>query len=98
MSLIKMTRNGQVTLPADVRKALQVQEGDYIAAEARDSGVFLKPISVIDREEADRKLEEIMSRVKYTGPEPMPTEDNLAAEIADIIHQSRQDNAEGSAR
>src|SRR5215218_9243012 len=86
LSLIKVTRNGQVTLPDEVRKALQVQEVDYIAAEALGSGVYLKPISVVDREEADRKLGEILSRVTYTGPEPMPLADELAGEMADVIH------------
>jgi AbrB family looped-hinge helix DNA binding protein len=98
VSLIKVTRNGQVTLPAEVRRALQVKEGDYIAAEARESGVYLKTISIVDREEAGRQLEEILSRVRYTGPEPMPSADELAGEMADIIHDMRRDNAEGSAR
>ena len=98
VSLIKVTRNGRVTLPAEVRKALQVKEGDYIAAEARDSGVFLKPILIVYREEAGRQLDEILSRVKYTGPEPMPSADELAGDVADIIHNMRRENAEGGAR
>jgi AbrB family looped-hinge helix DNA binding protein len=98
ISLIKVTRNGQVTLPAEVRKALQVKEGDYIAAEALGSGVYLKPISVADREEADRQLSDILSRVKYTGLEPVPSVDELTGEIADIIHDMRRENAEGGAR
>jgi AbrB family looped-hinge helix DNA binding protein len=98
VSLIKVTRNGQVTLPAGVRKALQVKEGDYIAAEAFGSGVLLKPISVINREETEQHLDEILSRVSYTGLEPMPPADDLAAEVADIIHDMRRENAEGGAR
>ena len=98
MSLIKVTRNGQVTLPAELRKALQVKEDDYMAAETRDSGVFLKPISVIDQVEADRRLVEILSRVKYTGPEPVPSVDELTGEIADIIHDMRREHGQGGAR
>ncbi len=97
-SLLKVTRNGQVTLPAELRKILKVQEGDYIAAEPRDGGVLLKPISAIDQEEADRQLSEILSRVKYTGPEPVPSVDELSGDIADIIHDMRRENAEGGAR
>jgi AbrB family looped-hinge helix DNA binding protein len=98
VSLIKVTRNGQVTLPSEVRKALQVKEGDYIAAEAFGSGVFLKPVSVVDREEAERQLEDILSRVKYTGPEPVPSVDELAGDIADIIHDMRREHGEGGTR
>ena len=97
-SLIKVTRNGQVTLPAELRKALQVQEGDYIAAETRDGGVYLKPISVIDREETDRRLTEILSRATYTGPEPLPSLDELTGDIANIIHDMRREQNEGGAR
>ena len=98
LSLIKVTRNGQITLPAEVRKALQVKEGDYFEAELIDDTVQLKPVSVVNRAETDRKLEEILSRVRYIGPEPLPSEDELAGGIADIIRNSRRDNEEGSAR
>jgi AbrB family looped-hinge helix DNA binding protein len=30
VGLIKVTRNGQVTLPANVRRRLRVEEGDYM--------------------------------------------------------------------
>jgi AbrB family looped-hinge helix DNA binding protein len=98
LSLIKVTRNGQITLPAEVRKALQVKEGDYFEAELIAGTVQLKPVSVVNRAEADRKLEEILSRVRYIGPEPMPSADELAGEVADIIRKSRRDNEKGSAR
>src|SRR5215213_2731807 len=98
LSLIKVTRNGQITLPAELRKALQVKEGDYFEAELFAGAVHLKPVSVVNRAETDRKLEEILSRVRYIGPEPVPSEDELAGEIADIIRKSRRDNEEGSAR
>jgi AbrB family looped-hinge helix DNA binding protein len=98
MSLIRVIRNGQITLPADVRKALQVKEGDYLEAEVIEGSVHLKPVSVVDRAEADRQLGDILSRVRYTGAKPQPSEDKLVEEIADIIHDMRRDNAEGSAR
>ena len=98
MYLLKVTRNGKVTLPVELRKALQVKEGNYIAAETCDSGVFLKPISVIDQKEADRRLVEILSRVKYTGPEPVPSVGELTGEIADIIHDMRREHGEDGAR
>ena len=36
MPLVKMTRNGQVTLPAEARKALRLKEGDYLEAEVAE--------------------------------------------------------------
>ena len=97
-SLIKMTRSGQITLPAEVRKVLALKEGDYLEADVIDGKIQLEPLVKINREEAERQLDEILSRVKYTGPEPMPSVDELTGEIADIIHDMRRENAEGGTR
>ncbi len=42
-------------------------------------------------DQSERQLEEILSRVKYIGPEPMPSIDNLAGDVADNIHDIRRD-------
>jgi AbrB family looped-hinge helix DNA binding protein len=98
MSLVKITRNGQITLPASFRQALKVAEGDYLEAELVDGKFELRPVAVIDRAQADRRLEEILSRVKYIGSVPTPSEDELVAEVAEIIQQSRRENDRGGAR
>ena len=41
MPLIKVIRNGQVTLPANVRKVLQVVDGDFLEAEVSDGTLTL---------------------------------------------------------
>ena len=97
-SLVKIIHNGQMTLPVNVRRALQVADGDYVELELYDGRVELRPVAVVSRDEADRKLREILSRVKYIGPEPPPSADELAGEIADIIRHDDADNAEGGAR
>jgi AbrB family looped-hinge helix DNA binding protein len=97
MPLVKVVRNGQITLPASVRQALKVGEGDYLEAEVIDGKVELRPVAVIDRAQADRRLEEILSRVKYVGPTPEPSEDELLDQVTEIIHEIRRENAEGSA-
>ena len=77
MALVRMLRGGQVTLPAEARKALKLSEGDYLDLEVTDGGLTLKPVTVVDRAEADRQLDKILSRAKYTGPAPAPTEDEV---------------------
>ena len=98
VSLIKVVRNGQITLPAEVRKTLMVKEGDYLEASLVNGKVVLTPVSVFDRDKTDQKLEEILSRVKYTGPQPAPSEDEVLSDVVDIIHRMRSQNAEGGAR
>ncbi len=87
MALVRMLRGGQVTLPAEARKALKIKEGDYLDLEVSAGTVTLKPVTVIDRTSADRQLDEIMSRVKYIGPEPPPDEEimDAAAEEARAV-------------
>ena len=80
----------------------RVADGTYSSASdyIRDliRADMAKPVSVVDQAEADRQLSDLLSRVKYTGAEPMPSEDKLVEEVAGIIHDMRRDNAEGSAR
>jgi len=68
MALVRMLRGGQITLPAEARKALKLSEGDYLDLEVQGSTLLLKPVTVVDRAEADRQLDAILNRVKYVGP------------------------------
>ena len=77
MPLVKMTRNGQVTLPAEARKALRLKEGDYLEAEVAEGEVRLKPVAVVDRTRAWDDLMAIISEPKWRGPAPEPSDDEL---------------------
>ena len=46
MPLVKITRNGQLTLPAAIRKALNVAEGDHLEAKLTDGAVIFRPVSI----------------------------------------------------
>ncbi|MBI5018402.1 MAG: AbrB/MazE/SpoVT family DNA-binding domain-containing protein [Deltaproteobacteria bacterium] len=50
--LTKVTRNGQVTLPASVRRALHVEEGDYVEVRVTEDSVVLTPKKLIDKSQA----------------------------------------------
>jgi AbrB family looped-hinge helix DNA binding protein len=43
---------GQVTIPADVRRALHLEEGDPIEVEVVEAGILLRPQKVIDATQA----------------------------------------------
>lgn len=51
-SLTKVTRNGQITLPASIRRAWKVAEGDYLEVRAEDDGIRLVPKKLIDSSQA----------------------------------------------
>ena len=50
--LTKITRHGQVTLPASIRRTLHLEEGDYIEVRIIDDGVLLTPKKLIDKSQA----------------------------------------------
>jgi bifunctional DNA-binding transcriptional regulator/antitoxin component of YhaV-PrlF toxin-antitoxin module len=85
MTLVRMLRGGQITLPAEAQKALKVSEGAYLDLQVANGTATLKPVEVIDRAEADRQLDAILSRVRYIGPEPRPSEDELMDMVVEVI-------------
>jgi len=52
VTLTKVTRNGQVTLPAPARRALHVEEGDYIEVRVTDDSIVLTPKKLVDKSQA----------------------------------------------
>ncbi len=48
----KITRHGQVTLPAAVRKRLGIQEGDIVEVLVEDDRAILLPKKIIDKSQA----------------------------------------------
>ena len=64
MALMRVRSAAQLTLPADVRKALNIKEGDYLEAEIVEGGVLLKPVAVVDRKDAWRRIQASTARVR----------------------------------
>ena len=45
MPVSKVGRRGQITLPRDIRRTLNIREGDYIAFVQRGDEVVLQPLT-----------------------------------------------------
>ena len=80
MALMRVRRLAQLTLPAEVRRALNVQEGDYLEAEIVKEGVLLKPVAVVERKRAWQRIQKAAGRVRRN--EPLAVENNEAEEEA----------------
>jgi len=50
--LVKVTRGGQITLPAAIRRAAGIDIGDYVEVSVTDEGLVLKAKHVIDKSQA----------------------------------------------
>ncbi len=42
MPITKVTRNYQITIPAEIRKALGIKEGEYLSVELRGDEIVIK--------------------------------------------------------
>jgi AbrB family looped-hinge helix DNA binding protein len=98
MALVRMLRGGQVTLPAEARKALKLNEGDYLDLKVSGGAVTLKPVTVIDQVQANRQLDAILSRVKYIGPQPEPSEEKVMDMVSEEIRAVRAKHAKSRTR
>jgi AbrB family looped-hinge helix DNA binding protein len=92
MALMRVRRMAQLTLPAEVRRALNVQEGDFLEATIVNDGVLLKPVAMVERERAWRRIEEITSRVRDLRPDPRKSNEEEEEEIAESIKEFRRKN------
>jgi len=52
MPTTKVTRHGQITLPASVRKQLGIEEGDLVEIEVEDERAVLMPKKLVDNNQA----------------------------------------------
>ena len=51
-TLTKVTRNGQITLPAAVRRAAGIREGDLVAVTIEGDTITLIPKRLVDKSQA----------------------------------------------
>jgi antitoxin PrlF len=52
MSATTVRKKGSVTIPADIRKAARLAEGDIVEVEMTDEGILLRPKKLIDATQA----------------------------------------------
>lgn len=46
--LLTLRKNAQITLPANIKKAARLQDGDLLDCEIRDGKIILTPKKIID--------------------------------------------------
>lgn len=61
MSISKVGRRGQLTLPREVRKRLELREGDHVAFIQEDDGFVLKPLT--------SSLKDLRGAIPVDGPQ-----------------------------
>jgi AbrB family looped-hinge helix DNA binding protein len=93
MTLMRIRNAAQLTLPADVRKALNVKEGDYLEASVVNGGVLLKPVSVVERDRAWRGIVKATGKVMQRNPRSKKDDLSDERSIAREVKASRRRHA-----
>jgi AbrB family looped-hinge helix DNA binding protein len=92
MPLVKVVRNGQVTIPKEIREKLGIKEGDFLEVQPTDQGVFFKTKAIVDKGDAlkafSRAFEKLQAGVsdKIKGLD----EKELAAILEEAIQAVRR--------
>ncbi len=93
MALVKVGRAGKVTLPAPIRRQLEIVEGDRLEAEVVEGGVLLRRPSDAARRAAWERIREAQRSVRYIGPEPRPDPEEEERMIFEEVEALRHKNA-----
>lgn len=78
MPFVKVTRNFQISIPKEIRDALNIEEGDLIEVEKRDGEIVMIPKKLVDADQAwfwtrewqegETKAEEDIREGRLIGP------------------------------
>ena len=91
MPLVTVKSKFQVTIPAGLRKGIDLREGDIMEATLMGDGILFRPKQVVDRDAAaDRIAAALASRPPL--PEDIGrTEDEIIEDIVADIDESRRE-------
>ena len=93
MALVRLKRAAQITLPAELRKQFNLEEGDYLEIEAVEEGILLRPVSVLDPQQARKALRALLDRVHAKLPPSEQDPQEQEEEINRVIQALRREDA-----
>lgn len=84
MDTAKVTSNGQITIPADIRRRLNIKDGDKVLFLESDAGVLMLNSSMVALKQFQKDME---GEAQKAG---LLTENDVVA----LCHEVRQDLSE----
>jgi AbrB family looped-hinge helix DNA binding protein len=89
MPLVKVIRNGQITIPKEIRKSFSIEDGDLLEIEPSSSGFLIKPKAVVDRDESAQKFFKQVSQIRKNAEKFKPEEvDEILAEAVEAAKKA----------
>jgi AbrB family looped-hinge helix DNA binding protein len=82
---VRVQEKGQVTIPSQIRKKLNLKQGDLVIFEETDSGVMVKPASVVAADERRAEVKAIVQSIRKRF------KDHSADEIESLVNEAIRD-------
>ncbi len=91
MSLVTVKPKFQVTIPAKLRRGINLHEGDVMEATVVGDGILFRPMEVVDRNAAADRIAAGLSAAEPSSEDMGRTEDEIMEDaIADIAASRRE--------
>jgi AbrB family looped-hinge helix DNA binding protein len=82
MPLVKVVRNGQITLPKALRTALGIREGDLLEVKLSKEGMVIKPKAAVDKDLAGSRFFQMVDELRESVKDADPAEVEAVIEEA----------------
>ncbi len=90
MPLVTVKPKFQVTIPAKLRKGLDLHEGDLLEATLVEDGILFRPKEVVDRNAASDRIASLLARIEPWPEDAGRSEDEIVEEILSDIAEARR--------
>ncbi len=89
MPLVTVKPKFQVTIPAKLRRGLDLREGDLLEATVVGDGILFRPKEVVDRNAAADRIASILARIEPLPEDVGRSEDEIMEDVVADIARAR---------
>lgn len=91
MTLVMVKPKFQVTIPAKLRRQIDLQEGDLMEATIVEDGILLRPKDIVDRNAAADRISSILAQTKPSSEDIGRSEDEIMQDTLADIAEARKE-------
>lgn len=91
MTLVTVKPKFQVTIPAKLRRQIDLQEGDLMEATIVEDGILLRPKDIVDRNAAADRISSILAQIKPSSEDAGRSEDEIMQDTLADIAEARKE-------
>ena len=91
MPFVTVKPKFQVTIPAKLRRGLDLHEGDLMEATIVGDGILFRPKEVVDRNAVADRIASILTRIEPSPEDADRSEDEIMEDIIADIAEARRE-------